>query len=111
VAVFGNHDWDDGERVRRALTSQGVVVCVAHEPDIFPRWMCAPRSPWPHPTVGAGAATHRGRVIVPSRYGQRYAAGHFVEADRHLFVTTGVSTSMLPVRFGVPSEVLILELR
>jgi predicted MPP superfamily phosphohydrolase len=48
---------------------------------------------------------------VPSEYGQRYAAGHVEEKDRHLFVTTGVGTSMLPVRFGVPPEIAVLELR
>jgi predicted MPP superfamily phosphohydrolase len=52
-----------------------------------------------------------GRPIVPSAYGQRYAAGHIVEGDRHLFVTTGVGTSIFPVRFGVPPELMILELR
>ena len=52
-----------------------------------------------------------GRLIVPSHYGQRYAAGHIVEQGRHLFVTTGLGTSILPVRFGVPPEVAILTLR
>jgi len=48
---------------------------------------------------------------VPSEFGERYAAGHVVEEGRHLFVTTGVGTSILPVRFGVPPELAILTLR
>jgi predicted MPP superfamily phosphohydrolase len=52
-----------------------------------------------------------GRIWVPSRFGQRYAAGHIVEEGRHLFVTTGVGTSILPVRFRVPPELVMLTLR
>ena len=37
-------------------------------------------------------------------------AGHFVEQGRHLFVTSGVGTSILPVRFGVTPEIVILTL-
>jgi uncharacterized protein len=48
---------------------------------------------------------------VPSHFGQRYAAGHIVEQGRHLFVTTGLGTSILPIRFRVPPEVAILTLR
>jgi len=47
---------------------------------------------------------------VPSRFGQRYAAGHLVEGGRHLYVGTGTGTSILPVRFGVPPEVVVLTL-
>jgi predicted MPP superfamily phosphohydrolase len=157
VAVLGNHDWwDDGERVRRALTSQGIVVLeneawplerrggrffivgladeltrhidldaalravppgapflvLAHEPDIFPEVDArASLTLAGHTHGGQVRLPIVGRLIVPSRYGQRYAAGHVVEAGRHLFVTTGVGTSILPVRFGVPPEVVILELR
>jgi predicted MPP superfamily phosphohydrolase len=49
-----------------------------------------------------------GRPIVPSRFGQRFAAGHLVEGGRHLFVATGVGTSIIPVRFRVPPAVTLL---
>ncbi len=52
-----------------------------------------------------------GRLIVPSRFGSRFAAGHIVENGRHLFVTTGVGTSILPIRFRVPPEIALLTLR
>lgn len=51
-----------------------------------------------------------GRAITPSRFGERYAAGHVVEAGRQLFVTTGIGTSRLGVRFLVPPEIVILTL-
>lgn len=71
------------------------------------------------PTLTLAGHTHGGQVwlpvlgrrVVPSEYGERYAYGHVEEAGRHLFVTSGVGTSVLPVRFMVPPEIAILNLR
>ncbi len=52
-----------------------------------------------------------GRPKVPSGYGQRYAAGYVREGGKALFVSTGIGTSMLPVRFGVPPEISFLRLK
>lgn len=100
-----------GETLASVPAGEPVLVLV-HEPDVFP-------------DVGARASltlaghTHGGQVrvpllgspVVPSKYGQRFAAGHVVEDGRHLFVTSGVGTSILPVRFGVPPELVVLTLR
>jgi uncharacterized protein len=86
-------------------------VVLAHEPDIF-------RAVPERASLTLAGHTHGGqvrlpfvgRLVVPSRYGQAYAAGHIVEKGRHLFVTTGVGTSVWPVRFGVPPEIALLTL-
>jgi uncharacterized protein len=52
-----------------------------------------------------------GRPIVPSEYGERYAIGHVVEDGRRLFVSPGLGTSIIPVRFLVPPEVSIVTVR
>jgi uncharacterized protein len=44
-------------------------------------------------------------------YGQRYAIGHVIEQARHLFVTPGIGTSIVPIRLGVPPEISLLVLR
>jgi predicted MPP superfamily phosphohydrolase len=88
------------------------IIALTHEPDLFP-------SIDDRPAITLAGHTHGGqvrlpllgRLIVPSAFGQRYAAGHVVEGGRHLFVTTGVGTSILPVRFAVPPEIAILTLR
>jgi predicted MPP superfamily phosphohydrolase len=88
------------------------VILLTHNPDVFPG---VP----PRVALTLAAHTHGGQVrvppfpppLVPSRYGSRYAAGHIVEDGRHLFVTTGVGTSILPVRFAVPPEVVLITLR
>jgi predicted MPP superfamily phosphohydrolase len=88
------------------------VILLTHSPDVFPHVPA-------RVSLTLAAHTHGGQVrlppfpppLVPSRYGARYAAGHIVEGGRHLFVTTGVGMSILPVRFAVPPEVVVLTLR
>ena len=88
------------------------VIALTHNPDIFPE---IPRTV---PLLLAGH-THGGQVnlpfigrpIEPSVFGQRYAAGHVFENDHHLFVTTGIGISILPVRFRVPPEIVLLTLK
>jgi hypothetical protein len=87
------------------------VILITHNPDIFPN---VP----PRVSLTLAGHTHGGqvdipifgRLVVPSKFGQRYAMGHIVEDGRHLFVSGGVGTSILPVRFRVPPEVIILTL-
>jgi len=88
------------------------TLAFTHNPDLFPD---VPD----RVTLTIAGHTHGGQVrlpwlgrpIVPSRFGERFAAGHVVEAGRHLFVSTGLGTSILPVRFRVPPEVSVLTLR
>lgn len=87
------------------------VIILTHNPDIFPD---VPE----RVSLTLAGHTHGGQVnfpfvgrpVVPSRFGQRYAMGHVVEGGRHLYVSGGVGTSIIPVRFRVPPEVVILTL-
>jgi predicted MPP superfamily phosphohydrolase len=89
----------------------GPVIAFTHEPDAFPRIPDrATLTVAGHTHGGQVALPLLGRLVVPSRYGQRYAIGHIVENGRHLYVTPGVGTSILPVRFAVPPEITILVL-
>jgi predicted MPP superfamily phosphohydrolase len=88
------------------------IIALTHNPDIFPKL------PKAVPLLLAGH-THGGQVnlpligtpVTPSDYGRRYAAGHIFENEHHLFVTSGIGTSILPVRFRVPPEIVILTLK
>ncbi len=51
-----------------------------------------------------------GRPIVPSLYGERFAYGLIEEAGRRLYVTSGIGTAIIPVRFRVPLEIVVLTL-
>jgi hypothetical protein len=96
--------------LKQADTDEPVLL-FTHNPDLFPE---VPE----RVSLTLGGHTHGGQVnlpivgraVVPSRYGRRYAFGHVVEGGRHLYVGGGVGTSIIPARFRVPPEVLILTL-
>jgi hypothetical protein len=95
-----------------ARAGAGALIVFTHEPDIFPDVPArATLTVAGHTHGGQVVLPFVGRPVVPSRYGQRYAIGHIVEGGRHLFVTPGIGTSILPVRFGVPPEITLLVLR
>jgi uncharacterized protein len=87
------------------------VLLLAHEPDIFPRVPA-------RVALTLSGHTHGGQIrlpviwpyFVPSKYGARYAYGHVVENDRHLIVSGGLGTSIIPARLGVPPEILHIQL-
>ena len=114
--VLGMADIEVRERSARAalaLAPPGVpLLALVHEPDIFAQMdERASLTLAGHTHGGQVRLPFLGRRIVPSRYGQRYAAGEIVEEGRHLFVTTGLGTSIWPVRFRVPPEIALLTLR
>ena len=99
------------QRATAQINDDAPVLMFTHNPDVFP----AMRNRFSlviagHTHGGQVAFPLLGRLIVRSRYGQRYAIGHIVEDGRHLFVSSGLGTSILPVRFRVPPEVSVLEL-
>jgi uncharacterized protein len=94
------------------IADNSPVILFTHNPDLFPQIP-------PRVALTVAGHTHGGQVnlplvgrpVVPSKFGRRYADGHVVEDGRHLFVTSGVGTSIIPVRFRVPPEFVILTLR
>jgi predicted MPP superfamily phosphohydrolase len=87
------------------------VIAFTHNPDIFPSIPArVALTIAGHTHGGQVVLPIIGRPIVPSEFGQRYAVGHIVESARHLFVSSGVGTSILPVRFGVPPEISLLTI-
>ena len=102
----------DVERALRGVPDGAPVLAFTHNPDLFP-------SVPERVALTMAAHTHGGQVrfpllgtpVVPSIYGSRYVRGHVRERERDLFVTTGLGTSILPVRFRVPPEISLLKLR
>jgi hypothetical protein len=98
--------------VGRALASvpEGApVIVLTHNPDVFvrvpPRVLLTLAG---HTHGGQVNLPFFGRLIVPSQFGERFAIGHVHEDGRDLFVTPGIGTSIVPVRFGVPPEISVL---
>ncbi|MDT3376093.1 metallophosphoesterase [Labrys neptuniae] len=107
----GNYGLDDLPGTLAKVGDTAPAILLAHEPDIF---VDVPD----HVALTVCGHTHGGQVVlpgvgvihVPSRYGNRFAYGHIVEGDRHLVVSGGLGMTGLPVRFGVPPEIVLITL-
>ena len=88
------------------------VLLFSHNPDVFPR---VPESV----ALTLSGHTHGAQVdipvlrdrLTPSRFGARYTGGHIEEGGRHLYVSDGIGTSRLPIRFRAKPEIPVLELQ
>ena len=102
---------DDLPGTLRRIDTDDPVVLLAHEPDIFPD---VPE----RVALTLAGHTHGGQIKLPfvppfwapSEYGARYAYGHIVEEGRHLIVSGGLGCSKVPLRLGVPPEILRVDL-
>ncbi len=87
------------------------VILLAHEPDIFTQ---VP----PRVALTLAGHTHGGQIRLPllqpvwapSAYGARFAYGHIVEQGRHMIVSGGLGCSKVPLRLGVPPEIVRVQL-
>ena len=111
-ALGRNHGIDDLPAALAQVTDDDPVVLLAHEPDIF---VDVPA----RVALTLAGHTHGGQVRlpwigapwVPSRFGQRFVHGHIVEDGRHLVVSGGLGMSGLPIRLGVPPEIVLVTIR
>lgn len=86
------------------------VILLTHSPDVFEN---VPES------VNLTLAGHvhggqvklpcHGAVFVPSNFGTKYAEGFFNDMGRKMLVSKGVGTSILPIRFTCPPEIVVIE--
>ncbi len=95
--------------VRQAPAGRPVLV-LAHEPDFF-QWLQA------RPVVMIAGHTHGGQIRLPfiggllvSDYARSRLRGVFHERGSTLVVSSGLGSSLLPVRLGVPPEIVLVTL-
>lgn len=94
------------------VTDDKPLIMMTHDPATFLEMTG-------RPVVTLAGHTHGGQVafpvigpvIVPGRSPLKYAYGHIREQERDLIVTSGVGTSILPVRFGRRPEIIELVIR
>ncbi len=111
VSDFWTGRHDVARTVGSIADSTTPAILITHNPDIFPEVAARVRLTIAGHTHGGQVnLPFAGRLVVPSRFGQRYAAGLVTESGRHLFVATGIGTSVFPIRFRVPPAIVILEL-
>jgi len=101
----------DVDAALRCVDADQPVILLSHHPDVFPRVPA-------RVALTLAGHTHGGqvaipllrRLVIPSRFGERFVAGPVVEDGRHLWVTSGVGTSGWPIRFLAPPEIVVLTL-
>ena len=102
---------DDLPGTLARIDTDDPVILLAHEPDIF---VDVPA----RVALTIAGHTHGGQVRVPfvppvwapSAYGARFAYGHIVENGRHMIVSGGLGCSKVPLRLGVPPEIVRVTL-
>lgn len=116
------HNWqtfsDEAKKVVELSDNQGDLIVLEHSPDVMPAISGKYQISKDLKLFLAGH-THGGQVwfpvlgslVVPSSYGQKYAFGHIRDNDIDMFITTGIGTSVLPLRFLVPPEIAVLTIK
>lgn len=101
---------DDLPGTLAKITDSAPVLLMIHEPDLF---LDVPD----RVSLTLAGHTHGGQVrlfgyspVIPSVRGNDFAYGHVVRKGRHMIVSGGVGVSRIPVRLGVPPEIVLLEL-
>lgn len=102
---------DDLQGTLSKVATVDPVILLAHEPDIFPQ---IPE----RVALTLAGHTHGGQIRLPmvppfwapSAYGARFAYGHIVERNRHMIVSGGLGTSKVPLRLGMPPEIVRVTL-
>lgn len=106
---FGYLGRDDLPATLAKLTDDAPAIMMIHEPDIFAEMP-------DRVALSLAGHTHGGQVqffgyapIIPSRFGHRYVYGHVREGAKNLIVSGGLGCSGLPLRFGRPPEVVVVD--
>lgn len=101
---------DDLPRTRAAMAALGgVPVLLSHSPDIFPQTRGVSLTLAGHTHCGQIVLPLWGAIAIPSRFGNRYACGLIREEARTLIVTGGIGTSVIPLRWGAPSDFWVVN--
>jgi len=115
LVVAGLDDFSTGwSRVKAALADippGKPVLLLMHNPDAW-----TPVPPWV--TLSLAGHTHGGQILLPlfgaaairSVHGDHYRRGLFVEGGRRMIVSSGLGTTAIPIRFGVPPEIVEVTL-
>ena len=102
---------DDLPGTLARIRTDDPVILLAHEPDIFTEVPA-------RVALTIAGHTHGGQIRLPlvplvwapSAYGARFAYGHIVEGGRHMVVSGGLGCSKVPLRLGVPPEIVRITL-
>ena len=108
----------DIDLVKALKNTNKPTILLTHTPDVFPFITNKSNSIITKSVeLTLAGHTHGGQVnipfigplIVPSDYGKKYAQGLIKENGKTMFVTKGIGTSILPMRFNCLPEIVIIK--
>lgn len=112
IDLVGLPDARDLRPSGRALLAglERPTIVLAHDPEWFAH---VPAGPY----LTFAGHTHGGQVVLPhlgaltnaSRAPRRWTYGHVIEDGRQLYVTSGIGTSGIPLRIGMPPEFAVID--
>lgn len=108
--------WEDSQDLRAALdgtSADEVAILLSHNPDY------AVRVNDPRVRLMLSGHTHGGQICLPrvgavvtnSRYGKRFASGLIPFESFQLYVSRGLGTVVVPVRYQCPPEIVLIRLK
>jgi uncharacterized protein len=111
IARYKFRGADDLDATLAQVSDDAPAILLAHEPNVFHR------TP-DRVAVTLCGHTHGGQVNLPfagpvfanERFGADLVYGHMVHGDRHIVISAGLGTSIAPVRFMRPPEVVELTI-
>ena len=117
IGIWRNYS-ENAKKLLAPDDGSGDLIVLQHSPDVVPV-ITGDLLISPDLKIMFAGHTHGGQVwlpvvgapVVPSMFGQKFAAGHVIDAGISVFVTTGIGTSILPFRFMVPPEIAIVTIR
>jgi uncharacterized protein len=114
IGVDDPHDYgcDDLAGAMEAAPPQGFKLLAAHSPEMFREAARAGVD------LYLAGHTHAGQICLPliggltmnARCPRAYTHGHWRHGRMQGYTTAGVGCSLLPIRFGCPPEITVLEL-
>ncbi len=88
------------------------IILFTHNPDVFPE---IPENVIlvlaGHLHGGQIKIPGRGNFMIPSKYGNKYVYGEVKEHGKTIFTSKGLGTSILPVRFNCPPEIVVIDFK
>ena len=111
---FSTRGIDDLDGTLRQVSDDAPAILLAHEPRIFRRTPA-------RIALTLCGHTHGGQVNLPQWMDQKLRPGymqhnglvygHMVDQNRHIIVSAGLGTSILPVRFLRPPEIVEVDVQ
>ena len=110
IQGLDDHGLEDVPGTLAKVTDAAPVLLMIHEPELF---LDVPE----RVSLTLAGHTHGGQVrlfgyspAIRPVDGTDFSYGHVVRRGRHMIVSGGFGVSRLPVRLGVPPEIVLLEL-